>query len=81
MTIKTKHETLDQAILNKISIGPVRFIDLLGLPEVGETALHSARNKDNVLNGRLQILRKRRKIEFSAGYWRLVRPLFAESDA
>lgn len=63
------YEKLDAAILNNIAGGRSRFIDLLGIPEVREQSAISGRHRDNVLNGRLQALRKRGKIHFDNGWW------------
>jgi hypothetical protein len=70
MTVVSKHAKLDQAILNTIASGK-GHIALRALPEVSETALHSVRNPDDVLNGRLQFLRKKGRILFAGGYWQL----------
>lgn len=70
--MKKTYETLDNAILGAIRNGRTTFSELLGLAEVQQAAFNSGRLKDDVLNGRLQALRKRGEIEFASGHWHVV---------
>lgn len=79
--MKVTYEMLDNAILEAIKGGRTTFVELLGVEEVRQTSNNSGRHRDNVLNGRLQALRKKGKIEFGGGHWGLAQPRFAEEQA
>ncbi len=66
---KNKYEVLDQVLINAILGGKELFGQLVRLPEISAEALRACRNPDDVLNGRLQALRKAEKIFCEKGVW------------
>lgn len=79
--MRKTYETLDNVILEAIRNGRTTFSELLGLNEVRQAEFNSGRLKDDVLNGRLQALRKREHIEFASGHWHVVVRHFVQDGA
>jgi hypothetical protein len=67
--MKSKYEVLDGHLVNLIASGMCRFNTLVIQPEIRAEAFKSVRNPDDVLNGRLQALRKAGKIYCRQGMW------------
>jgi hypothetical protein len=64
---KNKYEVLDQILVEKIASGMCHFKQLVNTTEIKVEAFKSVRNPDDVLNGRLQALRKADKIQCLPG--------------